>query len=153
MKLVFNKLATGMAIVVLCGTEVFAHATHPPVPVQRGERFLSEMEMALNMTPEQRTTAHAAFQEARKSAEPIRKELVETRKSLQAAVQAGNLEQIQQLAATEGNQIGQLTALRSTAFAKIYKTLTPEQREKLTGMLQARHEMRHGWRGVRRASS
>lgn len=137
MKFAFNELATGMAIAALCSAGLFGQATQPPVSAQAGDRSLSETETALNMTPDQKTQADAAFLEARKSAEPIRKQLMETRKSLHAAVEAGNLEQIQQLSVTEGSQLGQLTAVRSTALAKMYKILTPEQRDKLNALLQA----------------
>ena len=48
--------------------------------------------------------------------------------------------QIQQLASTEGSEFGQLAAVRSTAFAKVYQKLTPDQKTKLEAMVQARHE-------------
>ena len=147
MKPFFNKLAAGTAIAALCAAGLLAQATHATTRserFQRQGRFLRVMETALNMSDAQKTQANAAFQEARKSAQPIRQQLMETHKSLRAAVQAGNTEQIQQLSATEGNEIGQLTAIRSDAFAKVYKTLTPAQREKLTALQQAMHPARRG---------
>jgi len=68
---------------------------------------------------------------------------METRKSMRAAVQSGNTDQIGKLSATEGNEIGQLMAVRSSAFSKVYQTLSPEQKQKLSELQQARREARH----------
>ena len=143
MKLTPTKLAASMAIATLCAAGLFAQAKLTPHHAQRDHRFGREM-AALNLTDAQKAQAKAAFEQARQSAQPIRKQLMETRKSLRAAVQAGNTEQIQQLSASEGNEIAQLTAIRSAAMAKVVNTLTPEQKTKLTALEQARHSRHHG---------
>jgi len=94
----------------------------------------------LNLSETQRTQVKSIFQEARQSAMPIRQQLRETRKSLHAAIKTDNTAQIQQLAGTEGSEFGQLAAVRSMAFAKVYQKLTPDQRSKLEAMALARHE-------------
>jgi autonomous glycyl radical cofactor GrcA len=55
------------------------------------------------------------------------------------SVEAGNTQQIQRLSATEGGEIGQLTAIRSSAFAQVFKTLTPDQQHKLVALQEAMH--------------
>ena len=96
----------------------------------------------LNLTDAQKAQAKSIFQGARQSAQPVRQQLMETRKSLRAAIKANNTAQIQQLSATEGNELGQLAAIRGSAFAKVYQTLTPDQQQKLDALQQSRH-MRH----------
>ena len=86
------------------------------------------------MTPAQQAQAKSIFQEARQSGQPIRQQLKQTRQSLWAAVQANNTAQIQQLASTEGSEIGQLAAIRGTAMAKVYQILTPDQQQKLASI-------------------
>jgi Spy/CpxP family protein refolding chaperone len=115
----------------------------------RFDHFMSE----LNLTDAQKTQAKSIFQGARQSAEPVRQQLMETRKSLRAAIKANDTAQIQQLSATEGNEIGQLTAIRGSAFAKVYQTLTPEQKQKADALEQARHARHQGQRTKPGASS
>src|SRR5882672_7891191 len=67
-------------------------------------QFMSE----LNLTDAQKAQAKSVFQEARQSAQPVRQQLMETRTSLRAAIEANDTAQIQQLSATEGTEIGQL---------------------------------------------
>ncbi|MBV9772236.1 MAG: hypothetical protein JOZ32_21870, partial [Bryobacterales bacterium] len=87
--------------------------------------------------------AKSIFHSARESAQPIRQQLRQTRQSLRAAIQANNAAEIQQLASAEGSEVGQLTAIRSTAFAKVYQTLTPDQQQKMAALQQARKARRH----------
>ena len=95
----------------------------------------------LNLTAAQRGQAKTIFREASQSAKPVRQQLRETRQSLQAAIKSGNSDQIQQFAATEGTEKGQLAAIRATAFAKLYPILTAEQQQKLAEF------QRHGKHG------
>jgi Spy/CpxP family protein refolding chaperone len=90
------------------------------------------------LTPAQQAREKSIFQEARQSAQPLRQQLRQTRQSLRAAVQANDTAQIQQLANTQGSELGQLMAIRSTAMAKVYQTLTPEQQQKLAAQREAR---------------
>jgi Spy/CpxP family protein refolding chaperone len=143
MKLTPTKLVAFTAITAFSAAGLFAQAQLSHRHGQGEHRFQHTM-AALNLTDAQKAQAKAAFQEARQSSQPIRRQLMETRKSLQAAVEAGNQEQIQQLSATEGNEIGQLTALRSAAFAKVVQTLTPDQKAKLAALEQARQQHHRG---------
>jgi Spy/CpxP family protein refolding chaperone len=95
------------------------------------------------LTDSQKAQAKSVFQAARQSAQPIHQQLMQTRQSLRAAVQSGNTSQIQQLSATEGNEMGQLMAIRSSAFSQVYQTLSADQKQQLTQLEQARHQRRH----------
>jgi Spy/CpxP family protein refolding chaperone len=133
-----NKFAAWTAIAVLgASTSLFAAETSSASGHRHGRHgaFLS----SLNLTPAQQAQEKSIFQEARQSAQPLRQQLRQTRQSLWAAVQANNTAQIQQLAATRGSELGQLMAIRSTAMAKVYQTLTPDQQQQLQALREARH--------------
>src|SRR5271154_4947806 len=124
MKTSRNKFAAWTAIAVLGATSLFAAETSPDGGRGHGRRgaFLSTY---LNLTADQQAQEKSIFQGARETAGPLRQQLRQTRQSLRAAVQANNTAQMQQLAQTEGSELGQLMAIRSTAMAKVYQLLTP----------------------------
>ena len=146
-----NKFAAWTAVAVLGAASLFAAETSAAGGHRHGRSgaFLSNY---LNLTPAQQTQAKSIFQDARQSAQPIRQQLKQTRQSLRAAVQSNNTAQIQQLATTEGGQVGQLAAIRSTAMAKVYQILTSDQQQKLESLRQARRAAHQG-RSVGQAPS
>jgi Spy/CpxP family protein refolding chaperone len=143
-----NKFAAWTAVAAL-GVAGALAATTATTPQFRGHgrseggfgRFMSAY---LNLTPEQKTQTKAIFQDARQQSEPVRQQLKQTRASLRAAVQADDMNRIKALSATEGNEIGQLTAVRSSAFAKAYQALTPDQKQKLAEFEKAHQAARGG---------
>ena len=84
----------------------------------------------LNLTPAQEAQATAEFQTVRQSAQPIRAQLKQVRLAMFQAVRANDSAKIDQLSAQEANLKGQISALRQQAFARLYTTLTPEQKAK-----------------------
>jgi Spy/CpxP family protein refolding chaperone len=135
MQIVSKKFAAITAVAALgAASFVFAAETQGPRHFRRDGALMQVL------TDAQKAQAKGVFQQARQSAKPVRQQLMQTRQSLRAAVQAGNTSQIQQLSATEGNEIGQLRAIHSSAFSKVYQTLTPDQKQKLTELEQARHQ-------------
>ena len=142
MKLFPHKTAAFAAVVALGATSLFAAQTTPaPFHGRRGRRgaFLGNY---LNLTTAQKTQAKSIFQDARQSAQPVRQQLQQTRQAMRAAVQANDAAQIQQLSTTEGGEMGQLTAIRSSAMAKVYQILTPDQQQKFAEFQQARKAAR-----------
>jgi Spy/CpxP family protein refolding chaperone len=140
-----NKFAAWTAVAALGTASLFAAATTPGN--ERGHRhsgrgaFLSAY---LNLTPAQQAQQKSIFQSARQSAQPVRQQLRQTRESFRAAIQANNSGQIQQLAKTEGSEMGQLAAIRGTAMAKAYQILTPDQQQKLAALREARNAAHQG---------
>ena len=136
-----NKLAACTAIAALGAVSLFAAETSATNNHQHGHRgaFLSSY---LNLTPAQQTQAKSIFESARQSSQPVRQQLKQTRQSFRSAVQANNVAQIQQLAAQEGSEIGQLAAVRGQAMAKVYQILTPEQQQKMAQLRQAHRAAR-----------
>jgi Spy/CpxP family protein refolding chaperone len=132
-----------MAVAALGTASLFAQTPPPARHSQRQGRSGAVMAAALNLTDAQKSQMKSIFQEARQSSQPIRQQLRQTRQSLNAAVQAGNSDQIQQLSATEGTQLGQLAAIHASARAKMFKMLTPEQQQKLSTLQAAMHGHRH----------
>lgn len=141
-----TKFAAWTAIAALGAASLFAAETAADGGVHRhGHRgaFLSSY---LNLTPAQQTQAKSIFEDARQQASPVRQQLKQTRASLRAAIQANHTAEIQQLATTEGGQVGQLAAIHGAAMAKVYQTLTPDQQQKLQSLREARqsrHAARH----------
>src|ERR1700736_3986819 len=106
-----NKFAAWTAVAVLGAASLFA-AESTAGGGHRHGRMGAFLSSYLNLTADQQTQAESIFQSARQSAEPIRQQLKQTRQSLRVAVQANNTAQIQQLATTEGGEVGQLAAIR-----------------------------------------
>ncbi len=144
MQIFSNRLSTLTAVATLGTFSLFAQA--PQAATQApGRHRLGRMANYLNLTAAQRAQAKIIFREAGQSAKPVRQQLRETRQSLQAAIKSGNSNQIQQLAATEGTEKGQLVAIRATALAKLFPILTAEQQQKLAEFQHLRKV--HGQRG------
>jgi Spy/CpxP family protein refolding chaperone len=133
-----NKFAAWTAIAVLGATTSLFAAETSPAGGHRHGRHGAFLTAYLNLTPAQQAQEKTIFEGARQSAQPLRQQLRQTRESLHAAVQANNTAQIQQLAQTEGSELGQLMAIRSTAMAQVHQILTPEQQQKLSALQQAR---------------
>jgi Spy/CpxP family protein refolding chaperone len=133
-----------MAVAALGTASLFAQTPPPARHFQHRGRSGAMMAAALNLTDAQKSQMKSIFQEARQSSQPIRQQLRQTRQSLNAAVQAGNSDQIQQLSATEGTEMGQLAAIHASARAKMFKMLTPEQQQKLSTLQASMHGRHHG---------
>ncbi len=98
----------------------------------------------LGLTDAQKEQAKSIMREAAQSAKPLRDQLRQERQQLRAAAKANDTQQIQALSTTQGQIFGQLAAIRTTAFAKVYNTvLTPEQRTKADQLPQHMRQMRH----------
>jgi Spy/CpxP family protein refolding chaperone len=148
-----RKFAAWTAVAALGAAGVLAAETSQARQQWHGHARFGQFMSELNLTDAQKAQAKSIFQGARQSAQPVRQQLMETRMSLRAAIKANDTAQIQQLSATEGKEIGQLTAIRGSAFAKVYQTLTPEQKQKADALEQARHARHQGQRTKPGASS
>jgi Spy/CpxP family protein refolding chaperone len=138
MQVLSKKMGAWMAVAALGTASLFAQ-TPPPA---RHNHQHGRLAAALNLTDTQKTQMKSIFQSARQSAQPVRQQLKQTRQSLQAAVKAGDSNQIQQFAATEGTELGQLAAIHASARAQMFKMLTPEQQQKLSTLQPAMHRSR-----------
>lgn len=123
-------MAAGMAL-----------AQTPAAPAQPNagttrQHIRQRMMRQLNLTDSQKQQAKAIFQQARQNAEPLRQQLKQNREALAAAVKADDTAQIHSLSLQRGNLEGQMLGIRSEAQAKLYATLTPEQKAKADQMRQ-----------------
>ena len=122
-------LTAGMAV---------AQTTTEPVPGRGGPRrgpggpgMAGRLAAQLNLTETQKEQAKAAFQAARDQSQPVTEQLRTVRQELEDAVKSGKTEvEIDMIARRQGELMGQLTGIQSKAMAKVYATLTPEQKEK-----------------------
>ena len=120
-------IAGGM---LLSAQEVGSQPEQPAVQPQRRHHGGARIPQYLNLTPAQEAQATAEFQAARQSAQPIRAQLKQVRLAMSQAVRANDTAKIDQLSTQEANLKGQILALRHQAFARLYTTLTPEQKAK-----------------------
>ena len=120
-------IAGGM---LLSAQEVGSQPEQPAVQQQRRHDGGARIAQYLNLTPAQEAQATAEFQAARQSAQPIRGQLKQVRLAMSQAVRANDTAKIDQLSTQEANLKGQILALRHQAFARLYTTLTPEQKAK-----------------------
>jgi|SRR5579864_3257266 len=103
--------------------------------------MLDRMASELNLTDDQKQQVKSILDSARQSAQPVAQQLRQDRQALRDAVQSGKSDaNIDQLSGDVGNLTGQLTAIHTKAFAKIYALLTPDQRTKA----QALHDRMRG---------
>lgn len=101
-----------------------------------GQR-LAQAAQQLNLTDAQKQEARMIFQQAFRDAAPVRAQLRQNRQALAAAVKAGQgNDEIQRLAKTQGDLMGQLVTIRTEAAAAFYADLTPEQKTKADQMQQ-----------------
>lgn len=90
----------------------------------------------LNLTPDQKTQAKAIFQAARANTQPLAAQMRDARLALANAVKANAPDaEIDRLSNNAGAVSTQLTALRTKTFAKFYTILTPDQKDKLSTVM------------------
>jgi Spy/CpxP family protein refolding chaperone len=138
-------LAAGMAFVYAeTPTQPQAQQQHKSGNRQEwAQRRFDRMAANLNLTDAQKTQAQAFIKEARESAKQLAPQLKQNRQALATAVKAGNTADIERLSAEKGNLMGKMTAIHTEAFAKIYQTLTPDQRAKADQMHQQMRSRMH----------
>jgi Spy/CpxP family protein refolding chaperone len=88
----------------------------------------------LDLSDAQKAQAKTIFQQANQESAPLRAQLKDNRQEMAAAVKNNSTIQIQQLATAAGALQGQAMAIRSSAMAKFYAILTPDQKTKLDQM-------------------
>jgi len=144
-------LASGMLL-----AQISTPPAQPPSSAQSWQqargRMFDRIAAQLNLTDDQKQQAQAILQASRHSAQPVTQQLKQNRQALHEAIKAGKPDaDIDQLAATSGNLMGQVTAIRTKAFARIYALLTPEQRikadqlgDRVHGMFMGGHGHGHG---------
>jgi len=136
MKTIPKQMAACVGVLALSAAGIAAEVSHAQRHVMATDHLVNEVATVLAMTPAQKDTAQTAFAQARQSAEPIRQEMMATTRELRDAIHANDTAQIQRLSTTEGQEIGKLVQIRSTAAANVYKTLTPDQRTRASALEQ-----------------
>jgi Spy/CpxP family protein refolding chaperone len=109
-------------------------------PGPRGERgqgkqgprgnHMERMATILDLNESQKTQIQGFLQQAREESKPVREQMKQNREALREAVQTNNTARIQTLSEESGRLMAQVTAAHSTAMARSYAVLSPEQREK-----------------------
>jgi Spy/CpxP family protein refolding chaperone len=103
----------------------------------------------LNLTDALKSQARETYRGVWQNAKPVMEQLRENRKAMSEAIKANDMAKIRQLAATQGDLTGQLTALRAEGQAQFYQMLTPDQRAKMATIeqnMRTRFQQRAQWR-------
>ena len=132
MKNTWLRFAAAAAVaggMLLAAQEVSSQPAQPAVQQHR-QRPGARIARYLNLTPAQEARAKAEFQSARQSAQPIRQQLKQVRLAMFQAVRANDTAGIERLSAQQAGLNGRILGMREEAFARIYSTLTPDQRAK-----------------------
>jgi len=151
MRNISKRLVCCASVLTFGAFSLFAAETHAQNRAAEQSRFWSEVETVLAMTPAQRNQAQTTIDQARQQAHPVRKELKNTNQALKSAIKSDNTSEIQKLSSTEGQDIGKLVAIRSSAMAKVYRNLTPDQQTKADALHQMM--MQSSRRGVNAPAS
>lgn len=136
-----TAIAGGM---LLAAQEVGTQAA-PPAAQQQQRRPGARLAQYLNLTPAQIEQAKAEFQSVRQSAQPLHQQMKQVRAAMLQAIRANDTAKIDQLSAQEANLKGQIEAMRHESAARLYSSLTPEQRAKadqLPSLFQGRRHRR-----------
>lgn len=97
-----------------------------------GRRGVPDREAAqLGLTAEQQNTIHTARSEAAVQSKGLRDQAKSLRQELQAAIKAGDTAKIDSLAPSIAQVEAQLTAIDAKTQAKIYGSLTADQKAKV----------------------
>jgi Spy/CpxP family protein refolding chaperone len=122
---------------VLAATGIMAKET--ATGQHRAGNRLDRMSAMLNLTDQQKEQAKSIFMAEREAANPAREQLRAEQKAVRTAIESHKSEaEIRQLAKDEAPALGDLAAMRASAFSKFYAELTPAQQQKLATMHQNR---------------
>jgi len=110
----------------------------PPVPAQRFGRgpgpgprdFETRLTQNLGLNAEQQNKVHTIMAEARLSQQGVRQQNQTLQASLTEAIKAGDEAKIDKITQDIGSLHQQQTAIHAKSMAKIYATLTPDQKTK-----------------------
>ena len=157
-----SKWIKSIGAAVLVAGIAFAYAETPSQGTQPGHRAgnrqawiehrFDRLSAYLNLTDAQKTQAQAVLKEAHESGAKFAPQMKQNREAMAAAIKAGNTSEIERLAAAQGNLMGKTMATRDEAFAKIYQTLTPDQRAKADHMREQFRARSHERTGNHRQS-
>ncbi len=114
----------------------------PPSPAQMAEHRVSHYSTLLSLNASQVQQATSAFTAEAESEAALRASERTAHEALDAAVKSGDASAIEQAATSLGQLEGQRTAAHATAEAKLYATLTTDQKARFDEL-----EHGHGMRG------
>jgi protein CpxP len=141
MKIPIALLSVTMAI-TMAGALMAQKTLPAPAPsVTRSDRMVQRLTKRLNLTADQQARVKAIFADSSQQAKAFAPQLREERAALKAAVRSDSESQIDQITQKNAQLTAQLEAVHVKTMAKVYATLTPDQKAKFDHM-DARREAR-----------
>ena len=130
------KIATAAALLILILTaSVLLLAQGPPPPPDPATRVQHQvqwMTTLLSLTTAQQQQATTIFTNASSAEMSVLDQLKTARQSLNTAILGNNSDSIDQIAASIGGLMAQMTSIGAKAQASFYQILTADQQSKLT---------------------
>jgi Spy/CpxP family protein refolding chaperone len=91
---------------------------------------MERIEAMLKLNKEQRKQVKSVFDDAQKQAAPLRDQMIKGRMAIAGAIQAGKTEdEVRQAVNSFAALESQMASIEMNAFAKVYKTIDPDQRK------------------------
>ncbi len=100
-------------------------------PEQAQQRFEQHLAEHLSLTADQQSKVHAALLESRTMSQGMADQMRTLQTSLHTAIKAGSEDQIDSISRNIASLHQQQTAISAKATAKVYSTLTPDQKTKV----------------------
>jgi Spy/CpxP family protein refolding chaperone len=100
----------------------------PPSPEQQQQRFEQRLAQHLSLSAEQQNKVHTTLTDSRVQTNGLNEKMQALHTSLTAAMKNADEAQIDKLSQDIANLHQQQTSIHSKTIARIYSTLTPEQK-------------------------
>lgn len=124
------------------GPQTSTAPQQPPAQHQRWQHRGDRIAQFLGLTEAQKEQAQTELQAARTASQPVRQQLKQMRQEMFQAIKANDEAKINQLSNQEATLQAKMTANRDLAFARIYSTLTADQKAKVDQLPTFFHQMR-----------
>jgi Spy/CpxP family protein refolding chaperone len=99
-----------------------------------GGPMVARLTRELNLTPDQQTQARNIFAQARQEVKTLDPQLRSERQQVRAAIRSNDPARIDQIALRDANVNARALAIHEKAIAKVYSTLTADQKAKFDQM-------------------
>lgn len=145
MKLRHFKIAAAVLIVALAAAVAFSQTltrTHMHGHGMFGGPMMGFHARALNLTDDQRAQMKSVMAKEKPALKPLFSQIAATRHQLRQLEMSGAFDEakVRELAWQQVQTMTELTVQRARIHSELYQILTPEQKTKMTQMMQQREQ-------------
>jgi periplasmic protein CpxP/Spy len=144
MKLSQFKIAGAVLLVALAAAAVAFSQTLTRVHMHRHGMYggIGFHARALNLTDDQRTQMKAIMTKEKPTLTPLLNQMATTRQQLRQLEMSGTFDEgkVRELATQQAQTMTELTVQKARIRSELYQVLTPEQKTKMTQIMQERQQ-------------